>query len=269
MSEELKPCPFCGGEVEISTYRNEGYQIECPNHEWTEREMWLGKRPESDIAADVGMFTWGISDEAKAALIEAWNTRTPEQAIAATLGRPKAKSHPYGYERDTGAYDCTRCECGCINDISATYCNDCGGEIEIDESAGKEYYDGHGKHTVLAKKHDDGSLEFCERRYVPEDAATLGGGNLTAEQVREAIEENSWAETSTIREFNDSSWRAIADELNAKLGGGECELAYGENDDGVDGWYTQCGGWFAATRKDGRMVHPLFCQLCGSKVVKR
>ena len=89
MSEELKPCPFCGSEVEISTYRNEGYQIECPNHEWTEREMWLGKRPESDIAADVGMFTWGISDEAKAALIEAWNTRTPEQAIAVTLGGGK------------------------------------------------------------------------------------------------------------------------------------------------------------------------------------
>ena len=49
-------------------------------------------------------------------------------------------------------------------------------------------------------------------------AATLGSGTLTAEQVREAIEENSWAETSSIREFNDSSWQAIADELNAELG---------------------------------------------------
>ena len=39
---------------------------------------------------------------------------------------------------------------------------------------------------------------------------------LTAEQVREAVEANSWAETSTIREFNDSSWQAIADELNAR-----------------------------------------------------
>lgn len=98
-----------------------------------------------------------------------------EQAMAATLGRPKAKSHPYGYERDTGAYDCTRCECGCINDISATYCNDCGGEIEIDVYAEKEIYR-IPRHLVFAEKHDDGSLEFCERRYVPEDAATLGGG---------------------------------------------------------------------------------------------
>jgi hypothetical protein len=47
--------------------------------------------------------------------------------------------------------------------------------------------------------------------------------------------------------------------------GKECELMYGEDDDGVDGWYTHCGGWFAATRKDSRLVRPLFCQLCGKK----
>ena len=98
---------------------------------------------------------------------------TPEQAIAATLGRPKAKSHPYGYECDTGAYDCTRCECGCINDISATYCNDCGGEIEIDEYAEKEFYE-YNRNSVFVVKHDDGTLEFGGKRYVPEDAATLG-----------------------------------------------------------------------------------------------
>ena len=95
---------------------------------------------------------------------------TPEQAIAATLGKPKAKSHPYGYEPDTGAYDCTRCECGCINDISATYCNNCGGEIEIDENAEKEIYHCP-RHLVFAEKHDDGSLEFDGKRYI---AATQG-----------------------------------------------------------------------------------------------
>lgn len=107
--------------------------------------------------------------------------------IAATLGRHRAKSHPYGYERDTGAYDCTRCECGCINDISATYCNDCGGEIEIDESAEKEYYDGYGKRTVFAEKHDDGSLEFAGKRYI---TATLGRGTceFTIEYDRDEVE---------------------------------------------------------------------------------
>ena len=105
------------------------------------------------------------------------NNLTPEQAIAATLSRPKAKAHPYGYEPDTGAFDCTRCECGCINDISATYCNDCGGEIEIDMYAEKEIYHTL-RHLVFAEKHDDGSLEFGGKRYV---AATLGSGKLTAE----------------------------------------------------------------------------------------
>ncbi len=102
---------------------------------------------------------------------EPWENITPEQAVAATLGRRKAKSHPYGYERDTGAYDCTRCECGCINDISATYCNDCGGEIEIDMNAEKEFYE-YNRNSVFVVKHDDGTLEFGGKRYV---AATLGG----------------------------------------------------------------------------------------------
>ena len=60
---------------------------------------------------------------------------------------------------------------------------------------------------IAERRNDDGTVD--ERRYV------LEGGKLTAEQVREAIEANSWAETSSIREFNDSSWQAIADELNA------------------------------------------------------
>ena len=134
---------------------------------------------------------------------------TPEQAIAATLGRPKAKSHPYGYEPDTGAFDCTRCKCGCINDISATYCNDCGGEIEVDMNAEKELYH-HPRNSVFAEKHDDGSLEFGGKRYI---AATLGNGTLTAEQVREAIEKRFdfyvWVPNER--------WQAIADELNATM----------------------------------------------------
>ena len=97
---------------------------------------------------------------------------TPEQAIAATLGKQKAKAHPYGYEPDTGAFDVTRCECGCLNDISATYCNDCGGKIEIDMNAEKEIYHTP-RNSVFAEKHDDGSLEFGGKRYV---AATLGSG---------------------------------------------------------------------------------------------
>lgn len=68
---ELAPCPFCGGEVEIKTYRDEGWEITCPNHDWPKG----GSRKASDLAADIGMYTWGLGDEAKQALITAWNTR--------------------------------------------------------------------------------------------------------------------------------------------------------------------------------------------------
>lgn len=104
------------------------------------------------------------------------------ERIAATLSRPKAKSHPYGYEPDTGAFDATRCECGCLNDISATYCNDCGGEIEVDINAEKEIYH-MPRHSVFAEKHDDGSLEFAGKRYI---AATLGVSN---ESVKTLIDD--------------------------------------------------------------------------------
>lgn len=123
----------------------------------------------------VGMKLYMATDDVDGTLTV--DNLTPEQAIAATLGRPKAKAHPYGYEPDTGAFDCTRCECGCINDISATYCNDCGGEIEIDMYAEKEIYHTP-RHLVFAEKHDDGSLEFGGKRYV---AATLG--NSRAERT--------------------------------------------------------------------------------------
>lgn len=146
---------------------------------------------------------------------------------AATPGKRKAKAHPYGYEPDTGAFDVTRCECGCLNDISATYCNDCGGVIEVDIDAEKEIYHAP-RHSVFAEKHDDGSLELGGKRYVAE---TPGSGKLTVEQVGGAIERNvmkvaviddgkeevEWREGWVCRVGFD--YKAIADELNAALGG--------------------------------------------------
>lgn len=226
-----------------------------------------------------------------------------EQAIAATLGKPKAKSHPYGYERDTGAYDATRCECGCINDISATYCNDCGGEIEIDESAEKEYYDGYSKHTVFAKKHDDGSLEFCERRYVPEDAATLGSdaklcyatdythgrckysvnrgwtedtkfyvptlrhGTLTAEQVHDAIFNGStYASYDGVKYYADGiHMQEIADELNAAMGAETCKPEKECLDSYGDLTVTVCSNCRVAIDD---LEDCYYCPNCGAKVVE-
>ena len=67
MSNELKPCPFCGwGTIcEVSTVP---FRHKCGCH--------------ACGASTASYRTW---DEA----VEAWNTRTPEQAIAATLGGGK------------------------------------------------------------------------------------------------------------------------------------------------------------------------------------
>lgn len=67
-------------------------------------------------------------------------------------------------------------------------------------------------------------------------AATLGGGKLTAEQVREAIERH-FGKVAVLDDGKPVEWRddwvckvaidyrGIADELNAALGGGECEFS--------------------------------------------
>lgn len=43
----------------------------------------------------------------------------------------KAKSRPFPIEKDTGYFDTTKCECGYLNDVSATYCGQCGCVIEV------------------------------------------------------------------------------------------------------------------------------------------
>lgn len=178
---------------------------------------------------------------------------TPEQAIAATLGL-KAKSHPYGYEPDTGAFDATRCECGCINDISATYCNDCGGEIEIDEHAEKEIYHTPA-HMVFAEKHDDGSLEFGGKRYI---AATMVSSTLTAEQVRETVAKH-WQESKTRHD-----WQAIADALNATVGRGTCNDVWG--DDSFAAFRcSECGAIHNVKAVSNKHVIR-FCYNCGKRV---
>ena len=110
--------------------------------------------------------------------------------------------------------------------------------------------------------------------YTTEDEAiaawnTRAHGTLTAEQVENAVKKYAHDDSCYIFEVYGEMCGPIADELNAAMGGGECELIYGETDNGVDSWFTQCGGRFNATFEDGRMVHPKYCQLCGKKAVER
>ena len=63
MSEELKPCPFCGSD-----------------------DLSEGPHSPYIICNGCGAFGPGNSDVTHEEAIKAWNTRTPEQAIATTLG---------------------------------------------------------------------------------------------------------------------------------------------------------------------------------------
>ena len=91
--------------------------------------------------------------------------------------------------------------------------------------------------------------------FTPEQAiaATFGGGKLTAEQVREIVEkhwhdlpaEYDMPESSALPEYS-YDWQAIADDLNATLDSGECELIE------VDSYSNA-----------NEVIHVLECSACG------
>ena len=176
-----------------------------------------------------------------------------EQAVAATLGRRKAKSHPYGYEPDTGCFDATRCECGCLNDISAMYCNDCGGEIEIDMNAEKEVYE-YNRNSVFAVKHDDGTLEFGGKKYV---AATLGAGECVPKERFDELAE-------AYDKMADQS-ASLAAELNARA-----EPPYDkllrclENDYGIKASWDGLRKFWYVEQKPEKPCGGNYCPLCGA-----
>ena len=61
---------------------------------------------------------------------------TPEQAIAATVGRGTCHLRPWEMERDTGFYDCMECDCGYVADVGDWaewhFCPNCGRKV-VDE----------------------------------------------------------------------------------------------------------------------------------------
>lgn len=106
-------------------------------------------------------------------------------------------------------------------------------------------------------------------------------GMLTAEQVREAIMlADRWEKpmgdtglTNTHLIIRDDGWQAIADELNAKLGSGTCEMVTSGTacKGNTDKRCTSCGAYGIGEHYDGdeHITTPKFCPECGAKVVKR
>lgn len=61
MFDELKPCPFCGGQAQL--FVNDGVRVICPKC-----------RASTKILVD-GMTVNGVTGNATKAVIEAWNRR--------------------------------------------------------------------------------------------------------------------------------------------------------------------------------------------------
>ena len=92
---------------------------------------------------------------------------------------------------------------------------------------------------------------------------------LTAEQVREAIERYSTELLGGSRLFIERDWQAIADALNATLGRGTCELHDCEGSFSAVGkpvWRCDCGA-FMTQYTDATTYHkPRYCPNCGREV---
>lgn len=99
---ELLPCPFCGGESKELDPPVSGY--------W----MGLWRIRCTECGATINGAYRGTNREA-------WNRRAERTCLA----------KPYEVDGETGFYDCIECECGEVNDVSARYCNGCGGLIEV------------------------------------------------------------------------------------------------------------------------------------------
>ena len=122
---------------------------------------------------------------------------------------------------------------------------------------------------------EDGELlNWRGENYVKQ--STLGSGTLTAEQVREVVDRH-WHDLPTERDMPEATalpeysydWQAIADELNATLGGGECKVVASSTDglttDEPRQWFKlSCGHAFKLDGLDA----PVACPVCG-KAVKR
>ena len=133
-----------------------------------------------------------------------------------------------------------------------------------------------GDASVCAVPNKYGTFDLWIDNCTPEQAiaATVGRGNLTAEQVREAImSADRWRKpmgdtgmTNTHLIIRDDGWQAIADELNAMVGVGTCELINAADDLGEGTSSCMCSkcGYTALDDWWDEFKH---CPNCGARLV--
>jgi hypothetical protein len=111
-----------------------------------------------------------------------------------------------------------------------------------------------------------------------EDAATVGRGNLTAEQVREAImSADRWRKpmgdtgmTNTHLIIRDDGWQAIADKLNATVGAGTCHIEVHDNlaeTEGMGDVWLECDECHWQMMLEPTTPRFKHCPNCGREIV--
>lgn len=121
MNEELKKCPFCGGEVDFWTKTEaKNYQAliidckDCPAN----MEKWVYKY-DKNFAKNF--------EKKKAEMFEAWNSRSEQIA--------KVKKFPVECFNEAYAVMSGYCDCGALvfNDERNKYCPHCGAKLDWSE----------------------------------------------------------------------------------------------------------------------------------------
>ena len=183
-----------------------------------------------------------------------------EQAIAATLGeKPRDRTEEWLLKA------CNRATQDYVTQL----------EQEVDELKGKleaatlkSELNPDGLPMGLTISDDGNLLNWRGENYVKQ--STLVGGTLTAEQVREVMEkhwhdlpdEYDMPEATALPEYS-YNWQVIADELNALLGSGTCEVSYEQ--EGIPRC-SECQNVLYDEYKDSIKN---YCDECGRKVVER
>ncbi len=152
-----------------------------------------------------------------------------------------------------------------------------GVKYERPEDGTTIYYDSGGNRYTYNVNPDSGWAQLFGYNLTPEQAiaATLGNGvertrteyaALTAGQVREAWTGN--LKRDCLYDPPMPDWHAIADELNATLGGGTCHMnlidEY-ERASGEEEYLCECS---ECGSQEWEPAHdlPLYCRKCGRKV---
>ena len=126
MTDELKPCPFCGGDAELvecdyAMYET-GYAVYC-----------IGDcRAKLGVTGRLGeVYEWTTVFSTEHDAIEAWNTRTPEQAVAATLGGDDKSRYSGLFGTPERAADYFAMQCFGSDGSMCYYCpfDDCDGKL--------------------------------------------------------------------------------------------------------------------------------------------